>query len=209
MYYIVGCGGGGTYLLSVLSKTVSVKNICLVDGDKVEKKNLSRQIIFDEDDVGDFKSVALAKKIGCKYEARYISENDPLKMEKGSVMFICVDNQPARKNCLEIVDKSSGVAIVCGNEYDSAQSYIYRARWKDSENDPRIKFPEILSDTSRDPLNPHCSDEYESEPQLAIFNALSATMGMHLFYLWTEKKDVLDTLKSKMFCCNFNKYTQK
>lgn len=207
MYYIIGCGGGGTFLLSILVKTTDPLKIFLVDGDIVEKKNLQRQFFFTEEDIGKNKAEALANKLGCRYEARYIKPNDNLPVNKNDVMFICVDNNPARKNALDIVDRKGGIAIVCGNEYDSAQTYIYKPEWKDTNQDPRVIFPEILTDTRFDPLKPHCTDEYRDNRQLATFNAISATFAMHLLYLWEEKKKLEDNLKSQLFFCNFNKYS--
>lgn len=209
MHYIIGIGGGGTHLLSTLIKTLHPKDLCLIDGDTLEGKNLKRQVLFEVEDIGKKKADALATRLGCKSIARYIKEDDELKFKRKDVVFICVDNNPARKNILNMVDEAGCMAIICGNEYDSAQSYIYKAAWKDSEDDPRIRFSEITTDASNDPLKPHCEDEYKDNEQLATFNAISATFGLHLLYLWTKKDDLPDKYKTKMFWCNFNKYSQR
>ena len=209
MHYVIGCGGGGSYLLSILSKTVRPREITIIDGDILEEKNLQRQTTFTYDDVGKKKANILADYYGCESVARYIKEGDGFEVKRSDVIFVCVDNNPARRYALEVADKGGATVFVCGNEYDSAQSYIYKAAWKDNpDKDPRIFFPEILTDNSNDPTEPSCTDQYESTPQLAIFNALSATMAMHLYYLWMKKADVSAKLKTTMFKCNFNKYSQ-
>lgn len=209
MIYIIGVGGGGSFLLSVLTKTVHPRNITVIDADILEEKNLERQTIYTREDIGKPKAEAIAKRVRCNHISRFIRKDDPLKMKKTDVMFICADNNPARKYGLTIVDAGKATAIVCGNEYDSAQSYIYKAEWAGlPDKDPRLFFPEILTDESNDVTEPDCTEQYESTPQLAIFNASSAILGAQLYYLWTEKKDVPDDLKTRMFKCNFNKFTQ-
>ena len=56
---IIGMGGLGCPLLTYLASS-GVCNIGIVDNDKVELSNLSRQILFNNSDVGKFK-VDLAK----------------------------------------------------------------------------------------------------------------------------------------------------
>jgi molybdopterin/thiamine biosynthesis adenylyltransferase len=59
---IVGVGGLGCPLVLYLSNT-GVKNIGLIDNDKVDLSNLNRQIIFNHKDIGKFKVVQAKKFI--------------------------------------------------------------------------------------------------------------------------------------------------
>ena len=58
---IVGVGGLGCPLLIYLA-SAGVGNIGIIDHDKVELSNLSRQILFNKKDIGKFK-VTQAKKV--------------------------------------------------------------------------------------------------------------------------------------------------
>jgi ubiquitin-activating enzyme E1 len=63
--FIVGAGAIGCELLKNLaSMGVGTKgdgNVCLTDMDTIEKSNLSRQLLFRDNDIGDFKSAAAQK----------------------------------------------------------------------------------------------------------------------------------------------------
>jgi pyrroline-5-carboxylate reductase len=60
---VVGVGGVGSHLAHFFSRfEKDIKKIILVDADKVEEKNLSRQFYFKED-IGKYKVDALAERI--------------------------------------------------------------------------------------------------------------------------------------------------
>jgi len=65
MIYIIGAGGVGSWLAPAMCKLVGPSHVVIVDGDKLEEKNLDRQL-FSTDEIGEFKSDALARKYGCK-----------------------------------------------------------------------------------------------------------------------------------------------
>ena len=56
---IIGVGGIGCALAIYLVAS-GIKNILLIDGDKIEKSNLSRQILFTSNEIGQ-KKVSIAK----------------------------------------------------------------------------------------------------------------------------------------------------
>lgn len=108
-FYIVGVGGTGSLLardLPQLLISYRQHEMCLIDGDTVEKKNLTRQR-FQPDDVGCNKAVAMAKKINsfypivCDAMDQYISDRELLakirKSEKIPVIIGCVDNDATRR----------------------------------------------------------------------------------------------------------------
>ncbi|MEN4019012.1 MAG: ThiF family adenylyltransferase [Methanobacterium sp.] len=59
---IVGCGALGTVAANNLARTGTGK-ISILDRDFVELNNLQRQILFDEDDVGEPKAIAATRKL--------------------------------------------------------------------------------------------------------------------------------------------------
>lgn len=55
---VIGLGGVGSIVPISLVRT-GVKNLIIVDKDKVEESNLNRQIAYNRHDLGEFKSIAL------------------------------------------------------------------------------------------------------------------------------------------------------
>ena len=59
---IVGLGGIGCPLSQYLVSS-GLKNITLFDGDRIEKTNLGRQILYSLDDIGKYKSVSAKNRL--------------------------------------------------------------------------------------------------------------------------------------------------
>lgn len=59
---VVGLGGVGSIVPLSLARS-GVKNLLLIDGDKVDATNLNRQMAYFSQDVGHFKSEVLKKKL--------------------------------------------------------------------------------------------------------------------------------------------------
>ena len=182
--YVIGCGGIGSWLAPSLCLLVGAKNVVLVDGDKLEEKNLNRQL-FAEEEIGQFKSSALS--------ARYMSASIPEFYSFGSIqhinsdwLFVCVDNNPARLAALRACDHFGCNAIVAANETTSSEAYFYSPKWKDTQLDPRVYYPELLTDRANDPQRPHgCTGEaQERNVQLVSANTMAAALASHLYTLW-------------------------
>lgn len=110
---IVGVGGTGGYVLQQVARLVyglpehTRPPIVLVDGDKVEEKNLLRQYFLPQD-VGRNKAQALAERYGraygidIRYRADYVTAYSPLGRgeegcaPEGSIVVGCVDNAETR-----------------------------------------------------------------------------------------------------------------
>ncbi|RMP62815.1 hypothetical protein ALQ18_01391 [Pseudomonas marginalis pv. marginalis] len=72
---IIGCGGIGNHISAALV-TSGVGEIHLVDADTVELSNLTRQILFEEVDVGAKKTSALSKSLSARNATCKIVEID-------------------------------------------------------------------------------------------------------------------------------------
>ncbi|AFS81965.1 ThiF family adenylyltransferase [Candidatus Nitrosopumilus sediminis] len=82
---VVGTGGLGHPIISRLA-TMGIGTLRIVDRDVIELSNLHRQMMFDEDDVGQVKVEVAAKKLqklnpDCKIEALAVSVNDYTALE--------------------------------------------------------------------------------------------------------------------------------
>ncbi len=59
---IIGGGGTGTWVSYYLAQ-LGIKELSIIDYDKVEMSNLNRQILFEESDCGKYKSEVIKEKI--------------------------------------------------------------------------------------------------------------------------------------------------
>ena len=198
---IIGLGGGGGWLIQLLSKSEpAFDKVLLVDGDKVEKKNLNRQM-FTDAHIGYNKAEAslhhLSAFPGAKACPEYLAYDTDLYKALASVVgrlvvACCVDNHPARNVCLVLADERlksrlPTVVVFAGNEYETASAFTYCPAWKDGPMDPRVRWPEIKTDTEGDPLLPPCSGEaLASNPRLALSNMISAVSAAWLIRFWSE-----------------------
>lgn len=186
--YIVGLGGIGTFLLNLIDKNEFLfpcdTKINLIDGDRLEKKNLSRQL-FSKYGIGKYKTEILASQ----YKNRnlvsipeYIDDN--FQFSENSIVFSCVDNHGTRNNLLSACDAQNFTLIIGGNEDIDAESYIYFKKWQSSNRDPRIYYPDILKFDPDNPiLSNRCVSSY-SINQTALANSLASNYSLFLYNLY-------------------------
>lgn len=185
---IVGCGGTGSILLPKVARYLAAKktdaNLILIDGDCVEKKNLSRQSFFDED-IGINKAMVFAEVIqenfSLNVEAfdRYISTAEDLYRiaNNGNVPILigCVDNMLCRKHindCFHMF--GTAFYIDGGNEYKTGQC-VYAAREEHVTISPSAPYYYgEKTDGEKERAAMSCSELNAVEPQHVLANELSA-----------------------------------
>jgi len=189
---IIGAGGVTSHMLPQLLKMCDPNGstIAVVDGDVLEQRNLDRQL-FNERHIGMNKATAL-KRLYPQLTAipeyfKHSNAKEILDRINPYVVFVAVDNHATRELILNFFDEmENGYAVFGVNEYFDSQSYIYKSDWLNTRMDPRIRYPEIMEDKSANPTA--CQgEEAESTPQLAIANAMTGCLMMHLFYIWCIK----------------------
>ncbi len=189
MHLVIGAGGVGSILLPILMKSVR-EEIVVMDGDSFEEKNLDRQL-FSPADIGKNKAVALAnlyahRKLGTIAEFFHTGFN--IKINYSDTLWCCADNHVCRKEVLQTCDSRGCSAIIGGNEYMDAEAYWYEPKYKDTKNDPRKYYPNILKDKTGNPMNPSCMEEIQNDhPQTAIANAAAAVSMLHLYWFHKNK----------------------
>lgn len=190
---IVGCGGTGGNLIKELGRFLygtSLRNSCsilLIDGDLVEKQNVSRQPFLPED-VGRKKAAVMAEilqeafQITCSYYPEYLNHAYELeKFEKEDYVTIligCVDNHACRKVLHAYFQKSiSCFYLDSANEY-SIGEVVVGARIAGSEIFPdRVHyFPEILQDQSVPRSEESCQQMNVRQPQHLVTNLFAANL---------------------------------
>ena len=100
---IVGMGGLGCPVLLYLSN-LGIKNIGIIDYDKVDLSNLNRQILFNTKDIGKFKVTQAKKKIQKidkkikinTYKEKIIKKNIENIIDKYDIICDCTDNFSTR-----------------------------------------------------------------------------------------------------------------
>lgn len=183
--YVIGAGGVGSWAAPALCMLVKPESVIIVDGDKLEKKNLNRQL-FDDDAIGSFKASSLAVRYGCKSDPRYFAHGN-FATERDDWLMCCVDNNPGRMAILETCDVYGSHAILASNETTSAEAYYYDPKWKGTKHDPRIYYPEIVTDKRFDPMRAAigCTGiEQENNRQLVSANISAMSLMLQLFGIW-------------------------
>lgn len=189
--YIIGAGGVGSILAPVISR-IEPRTI-VVDGDKLELKNLDRQL-FDKSDIGRNKAEALSEKYHVEAMPEWYYDG-LIEHNASDVLIGCVDNMPARRSILKACDLYGCRAIIAGNETTSADAYYYEHSMEGGPCDPRVMFPEILSDNSDDPRarSIGCTGVAQTlNRQLVTANLAAAGLAGHLFVVWILEAPKLD-----------------
>lgn len=210
--YLIGCGGVASWLLPALVKLMRLFDnppvIHLVDGDKLEEKNMDRQL-FDAADIGAFKAEALANhytpecaeiSVGLYSHPEFMAAGAAW-VEPNSLFFGCADNHPARRCILETVDQHGGRAIIGGNEYTDSEAYFYEPSFQGTELDPRKYYPELLTVTTGDPNRPAgCTGQAaEENPQLVLANYSAANHMLWLFWFHFIERPKMNAAESRPY----------
>ncbi len=196
---VVGDGGVGSNLLPYLVKTIKLdpslpQEILIIDGDKVEPKNIARQD-FTGTDVNAKKADASAEYlIGL---ASYVNDN-PIKISSlpvylhedtldvikdGDIVFVGVDNYITRRIIDDYVKNFQDILVIYGgNEYTDGDVNVYY-RKNGVEVTPRysIRHPEILT-KDEFPDEKGCEEAVISSPQLLVTNLTVALYMLEVFY---------------------------
>lgn len=227
--YVIGAGGVSSYLLPPLLKTLRYLSkkappVTVFDGDKLEPRNLERQLFVpasaEEKEYKASALVATAKVYEPEYKEKLFAINEyfhgGIELADGGLLFICVDNHVARKAALQACDRYYCNAVIAANEYTDSQAIWYNPFNSGTILDPRVRYPEILSDESGDPTSPvGCTAEaaLQAAPQLAIANMTAAAYALQLFWFYCVAAPGMDK-ESRPFWPvehgnNFNKISTK
>lgn len=133
---VIGLGGVGSIVPLSLVRS-GVKNLLLIDGDKVEATNLNRQMAYFSQDVGHFKSEVLKKKIleiredlNLEEKHIFIDKETDLSFLKGFDYIVdCIDDIEA-KVLLAKFAISNDISLIAsmgtGNRLDPSKLIITR-----------------------------------------------------------------------------------
>jgi len=195
-FYVIGCGGIGSYLipplLRYLNSTWPQKaEITFIDGDVIHEHNLNRQNFF-EDHLGMNKASAFAEEycnifnnIDINYRMTYIDKTTVQEFKDNSFIFMCVDNHNTRKLVNDHCQKLKNVVLISGgNEIDEGNIQAYIRLKNEDITNPITKFhPEIKNPTDRNPAEMSCEELSEiGSPQVIMTNFMVAALMLNAFY---------------------------
>lgn len=193
---IIGLGGTGSHLLLPLYQYLQYEknifdSIILVDGDKYEMKNQSRQVVPELEN----KAIATANlyrnkfdKVNTIFVDKYMNEeNISSIIQEDDVVLICVDNHKTRKVIETYCQTLKNILVINGgNELYDGNVMIYQK--KDSVNITPLfteMHPELLDSKDKSPEEMSCQELAESSPQIGIVNATIADiMRRNLFAIF-------------------------
>jgi len=181
---LVGCGGGGNYILGALA--CSFPKLIVAEGDTYEDKNLNRQ---PHAITGENKANAAVAQLANKYPG-VMSHPHMIKGDEtfGDLDLIvsCVDNNEARAAVKELADIHDAPLVVCQNDVRDAEAYLYLPNTSGMSIDPYERYN--LSDLQEPEQT--CEEVIEDPvEQTAFANLVSAGNGMLIIQSLVHEKD--------------------
>jgi len=201
---IIGVGGTGSVLADLVSRYIAFlpeeeKWITLIDGDRVEEKNLTRQTLKK---VGEFKVrdkceqlKELYKNVKFSYSPIFVDERNISDLIfDGNIVFLCVDNHRTRKVVDEYCQALDNIVLVSsGNEETDGSCQIYIKKGGVEFTNPISRFhPEISEASDKLPNGASCEDIIEEDPQIFFTNATSAVIMCWLFRMYQERGELFE-----------------
>jgi hypothetical protein len=140
---VVGVGGTGAFVAESLCRLLPKSTgIVLVDLDRVEEQNLTRQNFF-QDEIGKFKSEALAERLSNKYDRLIGYSTYPIaqtNLTGRSLLIGCVDNGLARIDIADRMNNSTTWWVDVGNGENYGQILIGNSDHAEFSNDTQTCF---------------------------------------------------------------------
>ena len=187
---IIGAGGTASYFLPAISKYQGQDiRITIMDGDKLEERNLDRQL-FSDISIGKYKAQELARVYSPRgtNNIRYINEYlTPNTLDYISSKYDCifsfVDNNNAVKLAYDQACHLKIPFIMAANEMFDASADIVLPEWRGTNLCLYERYPDVMTPSASTGIN--CTGSQAARfPQLAIANNTGAALAQHLFYTW-------------------------
>lgn len=197
--FIVGVGGTGSFLMPVVMRYLASRTdvnkellIKIIDGDKYDEGNISRQE-FAHSRIGRNKAEVQEEIYQRKFPdltissvPEYLGDSNIEMIGDNSIIFCCVDNHFCRnllsKHCQTL---NNVILLSGGNEYTDGnlQSY-FKIDGKEMNHPIEYRHPEIERTNDGDRSEMSCEELHNlpSGSQVIFANAMSGTLMACLFY---------------------------
>ena len=200
VFIIIGAGGTGTYFLKEFARFIAgsdfeeqIGGMYIVDGDSVEKKNLTRQC-FLEEDIGRNKAAVMAEVLNEAFGLSFISRNHYLlemqslkdmvknhtRYDRKTIPVIigCVDNHGCRLLLEEFFKEEKNCILYdSANEYDTGEVvYAYKLDGNTIGPARSHYFPGMKHSDTRSREEMSCEELNNVAPQHIFTNMKAANL---------------------------------
>jgi molybdopterin/thiamine biosynthesis adenylyltransferase len=197
---LVGCGGVASHILPAL---IHQFDLILVDGDKYEPGNVTRQLAAV---AGDGRNKAeVLQSIYAPFTTKtitvvpnYLDEN--MALPPYDLMLVAVDNHDARIACSKNATANFAPLIWAANEEFDPQAFMSLPEFAGTWRDPIVRMG--ITPDGRSPLAACTSQEaLDEKPQLAIANNVAGALMLAMVHaLQTVGND--ENLPAQFIGCN-------
>jgi molybdopterin/thiamine biosynthesis adenylyltransferase len=195
----VGIGGIGCALLPFLCRYLQYSRekarITLIDGDRFERANASRQSFSRLGNKAEVKAQELAQEFE-NLSLRSVPEfvtgaNVSRLIRAGEVVFLMVDNHASRKLVSDHAATLAEITLISGgNDFVDGNVQVF-ARRQGLDLTPSLSryHPEIAQPQDRHPADLSCEELMAAgAPQLLFTNLMVAAMMLNAFYAWSQDR---------------------
>lgn len=189
---LLGLGGRGSNIVTHIARLIKTKynniQLILCDGDRVEEKNLNRQVGFFKENLGQNKAKVLAEQINymyginCQYIDHYWNINDfaAIHINQNDIIITEVDNHITRLLFANHLKKASFFWIDGANDKETGSTFICRNFKVNSNKTLNISrfsyYPSIMNELDIHPDDRSCADHVASGEQDYSVNILGAAI---------------------------------
>lgn len=199
---VVGAGGTGSCFLQKFARFQAALNymninVVVIDGDRVERKNLKRQNFFD-DSIGKYKSENLVELAADSYGLEWGAINSyvleinnivdafrSIEIEtcmNVKILIGCVDNHAARRVMESWFEQEKDCIYIdsANDEFDGEIIVSAKARGSIISPLRSFYFPDVLTDDSPSVVEESCEVRNQSSPQHQATNDLAGNIILSL-----------------------------
>jgi molybdopterin/thiamine biosynthesis adenylyltransferase len=195
----IGIGGIGCALLPFLCRYLQYSGekarITLIDGDRFERANASRQAFGRLGNKAEVKAQELAQEfenLSLRAAPEFVTpENVSRLIREGDVIFLMVDNHASRKLVSDYAATLPEVTLISGgNDFVDGNVQVYlRREGRDLTPSLSRYHPEIAQPQDRNPAELSCEELMAAgAPQLLFTNLMVASMMLNAFYAFTRDR---------------------
>lgn len=209
----VGIGGIGCALLPFLCRYLQYSGakarLTLIDGDRFERANASRQSFSRLGNKAEVKAQELAQEfdsLSVRAVPEFVTAANVSRLIKaGEVVFLMVDNHASRKLVSDHAATLAGITLISGgNDFVDGNIQVYvRREGRDLTPSLSRYHPEIATPQDRNPADLSCEELMAAgAPQLLFTNLMVAALMLNAFYAWSRDRlaysevylDILESL---------------
>jgi molybdopterin/thiamine biosynthesis adenylyltransferase len=201
----IGIGGIGCALLPFLCRYLQYSGeparLTLIDGDRFEQANASRQAFSRLGNKAEVKAAELAREfesLSFRAVPEYLTEENAVRhLQEGDIVFLMVDNHASRRLVSRQAATLQNLTLISGgNDFEDGNVQVYLRRdGRDLTPSLTRYHPEIADPQDRNPADLSCEELMAAGvPQLLFANLMVAALMLNAFYAW--RKDGLSYVEA-------------